>query len=376
MNRKFFFAVAVLVGSMVGVGIFGLPYAFVQAGFWPSMILLVLIGLVTLLVDIMYGEVILRTHAKHQLLGYAKLYLGPASEKLLFFSAVLMSYVGLLAYVIISGDFLNTLLSPFFYAPTSTYSILFAVVLSLAVLLGIKWVSRVELLFSCLFIVVIGLIFAAGVPAIHAINFTGFNRVNIGLPYGVLLFAFGGLMGVPLMREVLVGQERKLRKAIGFALLIIGGLYALFITSVVGVAGSATTQDAVSGLYQFLGTKIVVLSSLFGIFAITSAFLMVASALINTFHLDFKIHKFNSWVLVVVPPFILFLAGIRTFVGIISLAGGIALAIEQIMVVFLYAKTKAKGDRLPEYSLNIPTWLLYIIIMVLTGGIAYFLFIR
>src|SRR5437867_3832320 len=111
MDKKFFYAVAVLVGSMVGVGIFGLPYAFAQAGFWLGMTLLVLIGLATLLIDFMYGEVILRTHAQHQLLGYAKLYLEPVHQKLLFFSTVLLGYVGLLAYIIISGDFLNTLLS-------------------------------------------------------------------------------------------------------------------------------------------------------------------------------------------------------------------------------------------------------------------------
>ena len=88
MNRKFFSATAVLVGSMVGVGIFGLPYAFAQAGFWVGMGLLVAIGLITMLVDLMYGEVILRTHATHQIMGYARLYLGPNAQRILFFSAV------------------------------------------------------------------------------------------------------------------------------------------------------------------------------------------------------------------------------------------------------------------------------------------------
>ena len=95
MNRKFFYATAVLVGGMVGVGIFGLPYVFAQAGFWAGMGLLVAIGLATLLIDLMYGEVILRTHAQHQIMGYARLYLGPYAQKVLFFSAVLMGYVGL-----------------------------------------------------------------------------------------------------------------------------------------------------------------------------------------------------------------------------------------------------------------------------------------
>ncbi len=361
---------------MVGVGIFGLPYAFVQAGFWVGMTLLVLIGLSTLLIDLMYGEVVLRTHDKHQLMGYTKLYLGPTAQKLLFFSAVLMSYVGLLAYIIISGDFLSTLLSSFFFASVTSYSVIFGIILSLAVLRGIKVVSRVELLFSCLFVLVMGLIFFAGFDAIQPTNFAGFNRGNIGLPYGILLFAFGGLMGVPIQRQILAGQERKLWPSICLAILCTAILYAVFTTTVVGVSGSKTTQDAVSGLYQFLGQNITILSSLFGAFAITTSFLMLASALVNTFHFDFKIHRFNAWLLAIAPPFVLFIAGIRTFVGIISLAGGVALALEQILVVFLYAKAKAKGDRLPEYSLNIPTWLLYILITIFFIGIVYFLVIQ
>lgn len=376
MNRKFFYATAVLVGSMVGVGIFGLPYAAAQAGYWPSIILLVLIGSATLLVDLMFGEVILRTHQSHELMGYGKFYLGPTFQKLLFFSSVLLGYVGLLAYIVISGDFLNTLLSPFFFAPVETYSLLFAVVLSLAVLRGIKTVSHLELFFSGLFVAVMSGILFVGLHSVHPANFTGFDRSHLSIPYGVLLFAFGGLMSIPIQRQLLIGQERKLGRAIACALLFAGVLYAAFTTIVVGISGAATTPDAVSGLYEFLGSKITILSSLFGIFAITTSFLMVSTALISTFHFDFKVRRFNAWALAIIPPLFLYLAGIRTFVGIISLAGGVALALEQILIVFLYAKAKAKGDRIPEYSLNIPTWLLYILIGVFSVGIVYFLFVR
>jgi tyrosine-specific transport protein len=375
-NRKFLYAVAVLVGSMVGVGIFGMPYAFEQAGFWPSMGLLVFVGFITLLVDMMYGEVVLRTHAKHQLFGYSKLYLKPFFQKLLFFSTVLLGYVALLAYIVISGDFLNTLLSNFFFAPIVAYSLLFTIVVSIAVLNGIKTVSRVELFFCTLFVLVMALISVTGFHAIKPEHFVGFSRANFGLPYGVLLFAFGGLVGIPIQREILAGKEVLLRKAIAMAVVISGILYAVFSTVVVGVSGSQTTTDAVSGLFSFLGSKVTLLSSLFGIFAITTSFLIVASGMIGTLHFDFKIKKFNAWILTIFPPVILFLAGIRTFIGIISLAGGVALGLEQIMIVFLYEKAKIKGDRLPEYSLNIPSWLLYILITIFSIGIIYFLFIQ
>jgi len=360
---------------MVGVGIFGIPYAFAQAGFWVGMGLLVAVGLATLLVTLMFGEVILRTHESHQIMGYARLYLGLNAQRLLFFTTVLMGYVGLLAYIIISGDFLSTILSPYLYTSIPSYSVIFGVILSLAVLRGIKTISRIELFFTTLFVFVMGLILFTGFSSIEPANFVGFNQANIALPYGVLLFAFAGLLAVPIQRQLLVGQERKLWPSITLAMLFTGGLYAVFATTVIGISGSETSPDAVSGLYQFLGNNITILGSFFGAFAITTSFLMLASAMINTLNLDFKIHRFNAWLLVVVPPMVLFLLGVRSFIGIISLAGGVAIALEQILVVFLYARAKNKGDRIPEYSLNIPVWVLYTLMGVFSIGIVYFLVI-
>src|SRR3989344_1472370 len=376
MNRKFFYAAAVLVGSMVGVGVFGLPYTFARTGFWVGFSVLIIVMVTTLLTDLMYGEVSLRTGEKHQLLGYSRIYLDQIFQKLIFFSSVLMGYVAILAYIIISGSFLNTLLSGFFYVPVAAYGIFFALILSLVVLKGVRTVSHVELFFCGLFLAIVVLMGLAGLPHIQPENFSGFNGANPLLSYGILLFAFGGLIGVPIQRQILAGNERKLKKAIIAAVLFVGLLYSAFTAIVVGISGSSTSQDAVSGLYQFLGSKITILAAFFGIFAVTTSFLMHAAALVNTFHFDFKIRRFNAWVLAVLPPVLLFWGGIRSFIGIIGLAGGVALALEQIMIIFMYAKAKTKGDRVPEYSLNIPAWLLYVIIALLSIGIIYFLFIQ
>ena len=63
-----------LVGGMVGVGIFGLPFAFAQAGFFVGMIYLVLLGLATITLQMMYAEVTLQTPGHHRLVGYFNRY--------------------------------------------------------------------------------------------------------------------------------------------------------------------------------------------------------------------------------------------------------------------------------------------------------------
>ena len=41
-NREFLHATSILIGTMVGVGIFGIPFAFAKAGFWVGLSFLVL----------------------------------------------------------------------------------------------------------------------------------------------------------------------------------------------------------------------------------------------------------------------------------------------------------------------------------------------
>ncbi len=365
-----------LVGSMVGVGIFGIPFAFAKAGFIIGAGLLFFIAAETILVDLMYGEVVLRTHAKHQLVGYTKKYLGGLAQKTVFLAAVLTGYAALLAYIIVAGDFLHVLLSQFFYVPLSVYSLLFFAAVSVGVLRGLKTVSWLEMVFCGFFIFIIGLFFSTGVRHIQPTNFLGHAAQFSYLPYGVLLFAFGGLLAIPIQRELLVGQERKLRRAIICAILGAGVLYAIFTVTVIGVSGSATSADSISGLYQFLGAPITIIGALFGIAAITTSFLMLSSAMIEVFHFDFRLRRFKSWLLVIGPPLVFFLTGFRAFVDVIALAGGVALGIEKIIVVLVYARAKSQGDRVPEYSLNIPNWLLYVIMAVFAAGIGYYLILK
>src|SRR3989344_9035649 len=145
MNRNFLYATSVLVGTMVGVGIFGIPFAFSKAGFWVGFFFLIFIGFITLLLNLMYGEVVLRTQQEHQITGYTDRYLGPWFKRFIFFSVSLALYSALLVYMVIAGDFLNNIFSSVFYFSPTSYSLMFFFVFSILILLGIKRISWVEL---------------------------------------------------------------------------------------------------------------------------------------------------------------------------------------------------------------------------------------
>ena len=62
---------------------------------------------------------------------------------------------------------------------------------------------------------------------------------------------------------------------------------------------------------------------------------MLGVALDEVFRWDYGLKKGLSWLLVVVPPFLLFMAGLRTFIDVIGLAGSLAIGLILLILVLL-----------------------------------------
>lgn len=371
-RRIFLYAVSILIGTIVGVGVFGIPFSFAKAGFLSGLLFLVFVGFLSLAVNLIFGEIVLRTKEIHQFTGYAKIYLGQGTKILASFAWFLSIYGALLAYIIISGNFLFNILISQFYNDPFIYSFWFFIFVSLAVLTGLKTVARFELFMVLFFILVVFLVFILGIPKIELENLTTlFNREFWFLPYGILLFAYAGFSAIPIQREVLRGKTGILKKAILTGSLIPAILYFIFAVLIVGISGETTSPDVVSGLSDFFDYRIIFFVSVFGILAITTSFLALALALIETFRLDYGFKRFNAWALTCFIPFLLFLFGVRNFIEVISLAGSVAIGIEGVLLMMMYKKAKKSGTREPEYSLNFHPWLLNIIVILFIIGAVY-----
>ncbi len=373
--NKFWRAVAMLVTSTIGVGFYGIPFAFQKAGFSFGLLFFGLVVALMLLTNLLYGEVILRTHHRHQMVGYVNKYLGPWARRINLFIFWVAIYGAMIAIIIISGDFLANILSFYLNFSPVIFSTLFLIFAASLVLAGLKTVSRLDFLMMLIFCGIVGLIAAVGFNNIQLVNYSFALTDFWFLPFGVILFSLSN-SGIPLLREVLVGQERSLKKAISVGTLIPAGLYLLFTFLVVGISGEITSPDSISGLLGFLGTKIVVIGSVLGFLTSTTIFINIATALKESLDEDFKIKNRAVWLFALVPPYLLFLSGIRNFIDIISLVGGVAVSIHSILLIFLYAKAKKSGERVPEYSIRIPNWSLYLIMLVFALGAVYTILIK
>ncbi len=370
--NKILYATSTLVGTTIGIGIFGIPFVFMKAGFLTGILFLALLTFITLILNLAFGEITLRTDGSHQITGYAEVYLGQKWKKAVLFSFIFGIYAALLAYIIVSGEFLTNISSvTFFSFSPFVFSTLFFIVVSLVTLGGLKNVSKIELLISAALIGTIFLVLFLNFSKIHLGSLSFFRKEFFFLPYGVLFFALRGFPAVPLQREVLEGKEEYLKKAVWWGTLIPAAVYLLFAFIVVGISGEATSPEAVSGLSGFLKFPFIFLISLFGLFAITTSFLGLGVAMMEMFQYDFHLSKMVSWMLTVIPPYFLFLSGTRNFIDVINLSGAVAIGLESIVFVFLYQKVKSRGHRIPEYSLNLPKWLWYAMIALFIFGIIY-----
>jgi len=370
INKIFFLGPSILIGTVVGAGIFGLPYVMSKSGIIPGLFYFLILGGAVLLVHLFFGEVILRTEEKCRLPGFAQKYLGK-KEKILTTISVFLGVVGaLLAYIILAGDFLKILFSSVGNFSSFQLAFVFWLILSFFIFRGIKTIAPAEIFTNILFFSVIFVIIAFCLPKFDFSNFTFINLPQFFLPYGVILFSLIGWSAIPEMMDIFKTSEEKrnTKKVIILSTIIILFLYLCFVAAVIGVSGNRTSFDTLSGLIPFLGGKVVFFGALAGVITLADSFLVLGLYLRNTLIYDLKLSKNLSFLISCGMPFLLYFLGMRSFITTIGFAGTIIGAIEGIIIILIFKKAKVLGERNPEYSLKVPSFLLYFLILILVFG--------
>lgn len=369
-DKSFPFALAVLIGTTIGAGIFGIPYVVAKSGVIPGLFYFLILGGAVLLLHLFFGEIVLRTKEKYRLVGYSQKYLGNWAKILITVVMVLGMTGTLLAYIIIGGDFLNIILSSFFEIPAFYLSLFLWAVLSYFIFRGIKTIAPAELLMNILFFLIVILIFLFALPKLNLHNFTPIRTSALFLPYGVILFAFSAWAAIPEITGILRGpaERKKYKKVIIWASILVFLLYLLFTVAVVGASGKTTSEDALQGLVPFLGQKIILIGAIFGVISIASSFLVLGNYFKNSLYYDYNLSKFWSWAVSCIFPLALFLIGFRSFIEIIGFVGTLIGVIEGVVIILIFKKAKLLGNRKPEYSLKVPSILLYFLIGIFILG--------
>lgn len=365
MKKEEWQSVGLLIGTVIGAGILGIPYVVSKVGFVLGFIEIIVIGMLLMFLGLMIGEVSLRTKDTHELTGYAEKYLGKYGKYLLTITLTIGIYGALTAYSIGVGNAIQAI----FGGTALTYSIWFFVIMSVFIYIGLKFIENFDIIFGIILATILVILALIAMPKVSLVNLAGFNIKNIFLPYGVIFFAFLGATAIPEMREALVKDKRKLKKTIIIGYLIAIAVYSLFALFIVGITGEKTSEIATIGLGEFVGKIVVVIGNLFAIAVMASSFLGLGLALRWVYQYDYKFSKNYSTFLTLLIPLILVIVNITTFIQILGFIGAVVGGLEGIVLIAIFYKAKKLGERKPEYNLNINKLLAGLLILLFIFGI-------
>lgn len=342
--KKIIYAISLLAGTIIGVGLFSFPYIAAQVGLKIFLIYFFILGVIVLIIHLLFGEVALNTPDYLRFSGFAKTHLGKVAEKITSFSVIFSLLGSLLAYLIVGGKFLYGIFSPFLIKEEFFYVILYFVFGSFFIYIGLKAISKIEFLGIILFFLILFLILIYSIPFFKISNLTiATNPKNIFLPYGPILYALWGAALIPDTEEVLKKEKRYLRKVIFISILIPIFVYLVFTFLVLGIAGKNVDPQALLSLENIIGKKISIIALFFGFLTTFTSYIALGLTLKKMFTYDYKLNINLSWAIVCFVPLFLYFLGFKNFIDVISFVGSIFLGISGIMIILMYQKVK-KSD--------------------------------
>jgi tyrosine-specific transport protein len=308
-------ALAVLIGTLVGAGVLGLPYAASKVGLFPALGILFAIMLFMLSTAL----IVLKVSAEMggaQMSTIAYSTLGKAGGWLMYVSIMIMGFGAFLAYISGMGSIFTSLfgLNEVFGA------VLFWVLASSVIYLGLEASGKAELIMNLmlitLFIGITAMLFPhAGYENANYVDFTGlFSMV------GVVIFAFGFHTIIPDVYQGL-GSYKKTKRVVLLSFLIPSVIYAVFMVAFLMTFGKNTPQLATQGLEAIYGRIGKIVGNALPLIAITTSYIGLGLAQQSNSKEFLGLKKPVAWVLVVVPPVVIYLAGVRNFADVLSFAG-------------------------------------------------------
>ncbi|OIO19872.1 MAG: hypothetical protein CO029_03795 [Candidatus Magasanikbacteria bacterium CG_4_9_14_0_2_um_filter_41_10] len=367
-----FEGIALMLSGTIGAGVLGLPYAVAKSGVLIGALYIIGIGMLMIGLNLMLGEVAVRTNGSFQLVGFAKKYLGKTGGAIMTVMMYGMLFGALVIYLIGEGVTLAAL----FGGSAFHWSLIFFVFAALLVVFGIRTLKTAELLLTIGILTVVLLITSFSVPHIDVVHLYTTNLAFLFLPYGVVLFSFHGTTAVPEMYSVLRHDNGTFKKAIIIGGLVVMALYLLFSFVAVGVTGADTTQIATIGLGNQLGRVMFLFGNAFAFFAMATSFLLNGVALKDSLSWDYKLPTSVAALIALGIPLTVVLLGLRQFIEAINIVGGVFGSLEMLLVLLIYWRAKKMGDLDPgKYKLHHIALIGALLLLVLTVGAIYSVFV-
>lgn len=359
MNLYFVFASMMLAGTIIGAGIFSLPYVMSVVGFGSGIFFLSGFFVVYVVIHAMFAHVLIEEKGTHELVHVVSKYLGGAWGRLASVTTLTELLLVLTAYLILAPSFISIV----FGASHALALLLFWAISSFFIFRSLKTWGIVNTLS------IVGVISIVMVVYITSLSSEGvvvwarpFSWGAYMLPFGPLLFAMSGRPSIiRVVEEWRTAQHARapfsLAGAIVLGTLLPACVYLLFVWGVLRLT-PIPTPDTLTGLREVLPSFVIALLGCMGLLAIGKSYFMIGADVRDIIHRDLHGSQLISTIVVLCVPLMLYLFGFNEFISVIGFVGGIFLAIEGMLIVAVWRV------RFPAHPMRNSAMILYGVFMV------------
>lgn len=356
-NLKAYF---IIVSTIIGTGIFVLPYSFWQSGyyffFWLFFWFLAL-----LVLHLTFGEILFQTEGKHNLPGLVQIYFNQSVKHLVWF----FDYFGMLGVFLIYFIILAKFWSLILFLPPLIVKIVFALLNIYFILKDIKIFAKMESVLSIAIFITYFLIIFLILPKANLDNLSLAlkNDFQPLLPYGTLLFALAGTSSLPLVIDLIGKDKKSFFKVNVLSLLTVVFLYLVYTLTTVGFLDGKVSEESLQSLSYYLPKFFLILAVILVTLNIT--FVDMAFYLKRGLIYDYKIQpKFaNLLITFSILPLVFFEP--LSLIELIALVSEVFLGFNLLVICIIYLKLKKR-----EYF-PLPKLLIIFLAFILVSGIIY-----
>jgi len=354
---NFLNSVFLITSTIIGLGVFILPYTLAKSGiyywFW-----FLIVPVLIFFVHLVYSEIIFQIEEKHNLPGLSARILGRNWKNFVWFIDFLGNilvfasyYIALYKFTIVIFPFNNPLLIKLFYA--------FLVIL--IILPSVNFLSDIEGILGFFMILIFLGLSIYFLPYLNLSNFK-IEFLNPWLSYGVLIFAYTGYSSLQMVYDI-IGKNKKTMFWINLiSIFLVFCIYFLFTVSIYGAFGKDVSVMVIENIKNLPSKFIVLTVAFLAIFNIFTTFIALAFYLKRGLIFDYKINSILAWFIIsstiIVIPFL----KLENIAKLISLTGSIFLGFNLFVLLLCYLNLKN------YLYFKIPRFLVIILSLILALG--------
>lgn len=328
--KKWAASTGMVVAATVGSGIFAIPYVIQRAGWLLALAYFIILIAVVTLSHVLYFRTLAVRGGKKRLLGLAEEYFGRTGFWLAFFSIVIGLSLGFVGYLILGEQFVHALIPGI---PLVAALAIFWFVLSLLVFFSEGNIVPLEITGVALLFGAILFIFLSSDPLHISLRVPVLSAANFFLPFGAVLFSLAGWTSVEPIFEIEKRAGDSGRRPLFFVVgaVLAGVIYWLFSFGVLN-ASPVVTPDTISGILSWPTWRRDTLS-IIGLLAMGIVAIPLSREIRGALEKDLGWNSFVSRFALVAAPLAAILLGFNDFFLVVSLAGGIFLSTQYILII-------------------------------------------